>query len=469
MIIELCCALCFYKNLHHNHKVLEIYDEEALKKENIALNNSTKEFDDKIQKLDNLKNSIQNEMLEIDKTYENIVNQVTKSYEIKIEKLVKEEEDLKEKLKTEVTKVKEKLENYLSQINNISKTCEKIKKGIKLLENDEDKNMIKTLSYISKINKNEKEMNILTQELMKNLKISFIEEESIIKYEEYYFNGIPIPNNIEFKEIWSNSFKVFWNLEDINLLNIDKNEIKYNIEIRKENENFKNIYEDNNNNYLVNNLENNTNYEIRICTIYKGGRSNWSEIKKIKTKKGDSLILKEVEKGNEYLEKLYEWTGYKNMELIYRGTRDGSGADIFHKKCDNQGPTICLCKNEKGNIFGGYASISWTSPSSGCFKSADGCFLFTLTNIYGTEPTKFPNTNKNKAVYHCSSFGPIFEGGHILKIYNNYLNNNSSYARIGGSYNDYQDVLGKGNSVFTGDVNTESFKLKELEVFKVYN
>ena len=124
MIIELCCAFCLYKNLHHNHKVLEIYDEEALKKENITIENSTKEFDD-------------NEMIEIDKTYENIDNQVTKSYKIKIEKLIKEENDLKEKLKTEVTKVKENFENYLSQINNISKTCENIKKGMKIMQNEE--------------------------------------------------------------------------------------------------------------------------------------------------------------------------------------------------------------------------------------------------------------------------------------------------------------------------------------------
>ena len=469
MIIELCCAFCLYKNLHHNHKVLEIYDEEALKKENITIDNSTKEFDDKIQKIDNLKNSIQHEMIEINKTYENIDNKVTKSYKIKIEKLIKEENDLKEKLKTEVTKIKEKLENYLSEINNISKTCEKIKKGMKLMQNEE-KNMIKILSYVSKINKNQKEMNILTKELMKNIKISFIEEESKIKYEEYYFNGIPIPKNIEIKDTLTNSFKVFWKLEDINLLNVDKNQFKYNIEIRKENENekFKKIYEDNNNNYLINNnLEKNTNYEIRICAIYKGARSNWSEIKKVKTKNVDSLILKEEEKGDEYLEKLYEWTGYKNMELLYRGTRDGSGANIFHNKCDNQGPTICLCKNEKGNIFGGYASISWTSSTG--YKSANGCFLFSLTNIYGTEPTKFPNSNQNNAVYHNSSYGPVFGSAYNLKICGDYLNSTNSYARIGGSYNDYQDVLGKGHSVFSGDVNTEHFKLKELEVFKVYN
>ena len=45
-------------------------------------------------------------------------------------------------------------------------------------------------------------MRTLFQKLMKNLKISFIEEESIIKYEEYYFNGIRIPKNIEFNVIW---------------------------------------------------------------------------------------------------------------------------------------------------------------------------------------------------------------------------------------------------------------------------
>ena len=464
MIIELCCAFCLYKNLHHNHKVLEIYDEEALKKENITIDNSTKEFDDKIQKIDNLKNSIQHEMIEIDKTYENIDNQVTKSYKIKIEKLIKEENDLKEKLKTEVTKVKEKLENYLSQINNISKTCEKIKKGMKLMQNEE-KNMIKILSYVSKINKNQKEMDILTKELMKNLKISFIEEESKIKYEEYYFNGIPMPKDIEFKDIGSKSINVLWKIDDINLLNIDKNEIKYHIEIRKEKEELSKIYETKENNYTINNLEINTNYEIKICSIYKDIISNWTEIHKVKTNNIDSLILKELEKGNEFIDKLIEWTGYKNMELLYRGTRDGSGSNIFHNKCDNKGPTICLCKNEKGNIFGGYSSISWTSD--GKYHTANGSFLFTLTNIHGIAPTKFPNTqNYDCAVYHNSSYGPTFGGNNDLYISNDYLNNNSSHSELGNSY---PDVLGKGNSIFSGEPNSNYFKLRELEVFKLFN
>ena len=153
------------------------------------------------------------------------------------------------------------------------------------------------------------------------------------------------------------------------------------------------------------------------------------------------------------------------MELIYRGTRDGSGGNIFHNKCENQGPTICLCKNEKGNIFGGYASISWSSDNN--YHSANGSFLFTLINNNGTSPTKYPNTQyQENAVYHGSDYGPTFGGNHDLKICNNYLNIAKSYCSLGYSY---PDVLGQGNSIFNGDKNNNYFKLKELEVFKLLN
>ena len=179
----------------------------------------------------------------------------------------------------------------------------KIVKGIKSLEKEE-KIIIKTLSYVSQINKNQKEMRKLFKQLMKNLKISFIEEESTIKYEEYYFNGIPLPKDIEFKDKGTNSFKVLWKLDNINVLNIDKNEIKYRIEIRKENTNdeFIQVYEGKENNYIINKLEKNTNYEIKICSVYKDTISEWSEIHKIKTSNIDSIIINESERGNEFLQ-----------------------------------------------------------------------------------------------------------------------------------------------------------------------
>ena len=49
--------------------------------------------------------------------------------------------------------------------------------------------MIQNLSYISKINKNQREIYKLTHSLMKNVEISFSEKDNRIEYNEYFFNG----------------------------------------------------------------------------------------------------------------------------------------------------------------------------------------------------------------------------------------------------------------------------------------
>ena len=94
--------------------------------------------------------------------------------------------------------------------------------------------MSKILSYVSKINKNQKEMQNLFKELMKNSKFSFNEEKTNIIFNDYFFNGIQTPKNIEFKDIENNNLKIFWEIDDINLINIDKNNIKFRVDIRKE-------------------------------------------------------------------------------------------------------------------------------------------------------------------------------------------------------------------------------------------
>jgi len=150
------------------------------------------------------------------------------------------------------------------------------------------------------------------------------------------------------------------------------------------------------------------------------------------------------------------------MELIYRGTRDGN---TFHIKCDNKGETITLIKNEKGNIFGGYASISWTSAND-IYYSAPESFLFTLSNIYNTEPTKFPSKNDQREVKHNYNYGPAFGSGHDLGVYADILNKG---GWSGFPYT-YPDILGKGYSIFTGNSNNSNntFKIKEIEVFKIF-
>ena len=184
--------MCICKNIHSGHKIIDIADEESLKKENISIKDSNKDLDENKNKLEELKNKIENEMIKIDNIYDKVDKEVTKSYEIKHENLIKEEERLKDKLKNEVTKIKENLELNISKLSELLRNCERIIKGIKLFE-EEDNNMIKKLNYVSNINKNKKEINIIFLQLMKNLNISFNDKN--IKYEEYYFNGLPIPKD----------------------------------------------------------------------------------------------------------------------------------------------------------------------------------------------------------------------------------------------------------------------------------
>ena len=111
------------------------------------------------------------------------MDEESKSFQKKHEQLLKEENDMKEKLQIEVTKIKEQLEKYLSQSNNEIKINERINQGIKKFENNEN-NMFKILSYVSKMNKSKKIMNKISKQQLKSLKFTYIEENNNIKYED---------------------------------------------------------------------------------------------------------------------------------------------------------------------------------------------------------------------------------------------------------------------------------------------
>ena len=158
--------------------MIEITDDESLKKENITIDKSKDEFNNFYQKVNSLKDSIENEINKLNNLYDKIYEQITKSFEIKHEKLIKQENELKEELQNKVTQTKEKLENFWSKSNGVIRICEKINKGIKILEKESEKNMIKVLSYISKMNSNKNDINFLLVTLMKNLDMNFLEEQA---------------------------------------------------------------------------------------------------------------------------------------------------------------------------------------------------------------------------------------------------------------------------------------------------
>ena len=145
----------------------------------------------KIEYINNLfilKDKIEKGIYNINELYEKTIENLTKDFKEKIENLKKQEKEIKEKLENEVTRVKEKLENILSEIYYLVNMNEKINKGIQKFDKEE-KNIIKILSYISKINKNKKNINLLLNKTIKSISFSYQPEKSEINYDEYYVGG----------------------------------------------------------------------------------------------------------------------------------------------------------------------------------------------------------------------------------------------------------------------------------------
>ena len=468
--------MCCFNHLHDDHKLIEIKSMELLNKENITLEKELNELNKNSDKMIKLKNKVEEEIKKINNIYEDIIKKLENSYEKKIGVILTEKNDLIEKLNFEVTKAKEGLEKNLSDINNEIIIQDRINKGIKKMENKEQ-NVFQIIAYISKINQDIKKMKYISTKLMKNINIKYDEIKNNITYEEYYFNGWPIPKNIKIENLTSTSAKISWNIDKHNILNLDNNYISFAIEIRKKGKNFHYIFEGiyGANTYSFNNLENNTNYEIRIFTYV--GQENYfpylsesSEIYEFKTPDySNSIILKESNKENELMNKLKEWIQFQKTELLFRGSRDTLTHNNFYKRCNEQGPTIVLVKNKKGNVFGGYASASWNNKNKNITEfNAPDSFLFSLINIYNTEPIKFPCINSGYAIRNYYECGPAFGSGTDLGIHENA--NKTCGEGLSWFPHTFKDTLGKGKSVFTGDLDNNNclFEVKEVEVFKVF-
>ena len=153
----------------------------------------------------------------------------------------------------------------------------------------------------------------------------------------------------------------------------------------------------------------------------------------------------------------------KQLRLIYRATRDGFDASNFHAKCDNQPNTLTLIKTTKECIFGGYTAVAWDSIS--CHKADPTAFIFSLTNS-SKNPLKIPiKTNNARAIYCCSSHGPVF-GSYDICIQSNSNVSNGSYSELGNSFDFKLDSHPAARAQsFLAD--SQEFKTVEIEVFNL--
>ena len=126
-------------------------------------------------------------------------------------------------------------------------------------------------------------------------------------------------------------------------------------------------------------------------------KSSWVDAKKL------LLTSKACESIFEYA-RINGDTEVKELTHIFRATRDGWGADDFHRLCDDRGATLCLLQTEQDFMSAGFTSKAWASPEKDTnVKDASAC-VFALTDKIQVFKTK----NPERAVYHSRYWGPIW-------------------------------------------------------------
>ena len=156
-----------------------------------------------------------------------------------------------------------------------------------------------------------------------------------------------------------------------------------------------------------------------------------------------------------------EFKRIKEWRLLYRASVDGFLGSDFHRKCDSIPNTVSIIRSTNGFVFGGFTTQTWDGHGNGNYKRDDNAFIFSLINA-DNNPQKFlikPANSANAIIYN-SNYGPIF-GEYDFIIFNEANSNNSSYSKLGNSYN-YSG--GNSQGYLAGSYN---FCVSEIEAFAI--
>ena len=283
---------------------------------------------------------------------------------------------------------------------------------------------------------------------------------------------LPTLSNITFPSVSTRGMEISWDCDTSKVSEADKGGIIYYVEAKEaEGSTWRVVYQGIENKCSASGLDKDTEYNVRVKCVIREHHGEWSDVASVRTKNTiiESAILASEKDGDIFEGKLFEWCKSKDFELLYRGTRDGFKAKDFHRTCDGKGKTLVLIKNICGHIFGGFATSNWESFSFIAHGEAPGSFIFTLSNMYGIQPTKFPlkKEKDDRAIFCTDTFGPIFGNGHDILVKSDCDKSAASWVGFGGQYDSYRDTTGKGSSIFTSSTSTGNFQAREIEVFKV--
>ena len=199
------------------------------------------------------------------------------------------------------------------------------------------------------------------------------------------------------------------------------------------------------------NENNKNNFELDEKNIEENNPSEDSK----EYEKFNNGILKDIIKEQEEIElvvnKISEKYPGSTYKLLYKGSRDGDGANDFHSKCDEAEKTLIIVEDNYGNRFGGFTTQDWGGQY--LQKKDDEAFIFSIDKkkVYDV----IPNQN---AIGCYPNFGPVFFGCQI-RIYDNFLTRGGTTYKKGLNYYTTEDFeLTNGN---------QNFGVRDIEVYEV--
>ena len=147
-----------------------------------------------------------------------------------------------------------------------------------------------------------------------------------------------------------------------------------------------------------------------------------------------------------YIDSLRNQVSKRIKKLLYTASIDGDTAEIFHRKCDNQGPLLYLITTKQNIDFGIY--VSRPICSDGQTKTDSLQMVICPSKKFAVK------SNNSNATYHCfPNTGPQF---HCMQINAPFLSSNCCDIQ---SCSDFTlPTYPSGNS---------SYQIKELEVYQL--
>ena len=157
---------------------------------------------------------------------------------------------------------------------------------------------------------------------------------------------------------------------------------------------------------------------------------------------------------------------YRRFNMLYRASDHAYSAHKFHALCDGIKGTMCIVKNDCGNIFGGYTSKQWKGDCE--YKKDENVFLFLIRSHDGLTQKKCPlllefeQEKKDHAIWCNRDHGPIFGARNEIFIQNrcDIFRSFSNMMKVGK-----EAISLSGAVVFRGK--HSYYKVLDYEVFEV--